>query len=127
MCPAGMALSRNPVPCSTAGGQPSLGYALIRALVQITTITNADEPLLMSTTGQEDITDKSATISNIAALGWGTNGDGLGVKGVGNADNYAQFATWSWDLGYGSAPWTGGTCQSKWDDFVSANNIIPVS
>lgn len=130
LCPATLKLPRNPIPCSTAGGADSPSYALIRALVQLPGLTDPNnEWFSTSKLGVSNITEMGNRGSwGVSSLGWGTNGDGLMAKGKGNAENFARFASWSWDLGYGGNPWMGGTCSSaRWDPFTYGNGLYPIS
>ena len=127
MCDAGLALPRNPTPCSTAGGADSIGYALLVELLQVDVITRPDVTLLQQKAGIQNITDLHTDGSpwTLNELGFGTNGDGLRAKGIANAENYARFASWSWDLGFGGAPWTGETCEQHWAAVVRNETLAP--
>jgi len=130
LCPAALNLTRNPLPCSTAGGADSPSYALLRALVQLPGLTDPNnEWFSTSKVGVSSITEMGNRGKwSVSSLGWGTNGDGLMARGKGNAENFARFASWSWDLGYGGNPWTGGNCSSeRWDPFVTGNGLVPIS
>ena len=130
LCPAAFNLTRNPIPCSTAGGADSPSYALIRALVQLPGLTDPNnEWFSTSKIDVRNITEMGNSGKwSVSSLGWGTNGDGLMGRGKGNAENFARFASWSWDLGYGGNPWMGGTCSSeRWDPYVTGNGLIPIS
>lgn len=122
MCPLGLTLPRNPVPCSTPGGEQSLGYALLRSLVQIYEVGNPKSPPnffeKVGITGIRDL-EQNRGVWNVSRLGGGE--DGLGTDGVGNAENYAKFASLSWDYGYGGTP-----CPERWDEYAAANNLVPV-
>ena len=128
MCPAGLSLPRNPVPCSTAGGAASIGYALVRGLVQCASITNpTDSATFFSAVGITGITEMgNAGVWSLSDLGWGTNGNGLMGKGVGNAENFAKFASLSWDYGYGGNPWTGRPCPSRWTSLAASLGLVPI-
>ena len=131
MCPKGLALPRNPTPCTTDGNPTiSLGYALVRALVQEIAITDPNNSGTLF--DGLDITsiiemDGNTGDWDIKELGWGTEGDGLMGNGVGNAADWATYATLSWDLGYGPAPWTGTNCQSIWSNFAALEGLVPIS
>ena len=133
MCPAGLYLPRNPIPCSTPGGNASIGYALMRAIVQSQAITDptnqnvTEEIEKLGIDGVTGITENgNRGIWNIKTLGWGTDGNGLMDKGIGNAENYARFASWSWDLGYGGNPWFGSSCPAHWLDFAAEEGLVPI-
>ena len=131
MCPRGLALPRNPSPCTTDGNPTiSLGYALLRAVVQSVPIVDPDNSGTLF--DGLDITAIKELGGNtgdwdLADLGWGIDGDGLMGQAVANAANWAYFATLSWDLGNGPAPWTGRTCQSVWGRYASAEGLVPIS
>ncbi|KAI4193556.1 MAG: hypothetical protein LQ350_008264 [Teloschistes chrysophthalmus] len=128
-CNAGMALHSNPQPCSTPGGAPGIGYALLYQMVQVDVITRPDTDFLEQKTGQPNITQitySSDGKTSLNQIGWGTAGDGLKAKGLANAENYARFASWSWDLGYGGAPWTGETCERNFANAVREEGLVPV-
>lgn len=138
MCPKGLELPRNPVPCTTNGDPTvSLGFALLRAMVQSPQIIDPDnsgalfDGLAVEPIGYSNdiITEnKQPGDWDLAKLGWGDNGNGLMAKSVGNAANYAYFASLSWDLGYGPAPtWTGKTCQARWISFAAEEGLVPIS
>ncbi|KAI4100034.1 MAG: hypothetical protein L6R37_005712 [Teloschistes peruensis] len=128
-CNAGMALPSNPQPCSSPGGAPRIGYALLYQLVQVDVITRPDTDFLKQKTGQTEITQITSSSdgkTSLKEIGWGTAGNGLKGKGLANAENYARFASWSWDLGYGGAPWTGETCEGHFTDAVREEGLVPV-
>ncbi|KAL8788027.1 MAG: hypothetical protein Q9195_007492 [Heterodermia aff. obscurata] len=130
LCPASLALPRNPVPCTTDGDPSiSLGYALLRALVQEVAITDPDNSgTLFDGLPVQAITEnKNSGNWSLKEIGWGDDGNGLMAKGVGNAANLALFATLSWDIGYGPAPWNGTTCQSRWTEYASNEGLVPIS
>ncbi|KAL8790635.1 MAG: hypothetical protein Q9213_000483 [Squamulea squamosa] len=126
MCAAGFALPQNPPPCTTAGGADSLGSALLAQLVQVDVITRPDVVFLEKHTGWRNITVldpktigesyqvKQAQGMTLMDLGFGINGGGLRQKGLANAQNYVEFAKWSWDMNYGDAPFL--TSPEKCDD-----------
>ncbi|KAL8723605.1 MAG: hypothetical protein Q9225_000147 [Loekoesia sp. 1 TL-2023] len=127
LCDAGLALPRNPVPCSTPGGADSLGYALLVELLQVDVITRPDVTFLERRARSQNITNLHSDGSpwTLKELGFGTNGDGLRGRAIANADNYARFASWSWDLGFGGAPWTGETCVQHFADVVGDQGLVP--
>ncbi|KAI4234334.1 MAG: hypothetical protein L6R40_006811 [Gallowayella cf. fulva] len=134
LCPAGLALPRNPAPCSAVLGKDSLGSGLLAQLVQVDVITKPDVPFLETHTGWENITvldgvnnyqTKEAQGMTMAELGFGRNGEGLRERGLANAQNYVEFAKWSYDLGYAARE--GATCDEKFEAFVKAERVQPVS
>ncbi|KAL8826859.1 MAG: hypothetical protein Q9170_007242 [Blastenia crenularia] len=127
MCDAGLALPRNPIPCSTAGGADSLGYALLGQLLQVDVITRPDVTFLQQKANWQNITDFHTDGSpwTLNELGFGTSGNGLRGKGIANMENYRRFASWSWDLGFGGQPWTGETCEEKFDDVIRSQGLVP--
>ncbi|KAI4190589.1 MAG: hypothetical protein L6R41_000682 [Letrouitia leprolyta] len=124
LCDAGLELPRNPIPCSTPGGLPSLGYALLQQIVQADIITRPDVSFLQQKAKQDNITDfhngSPWTLKELAFL---TNAEVKG-RSVANAENYARFASWSWDLGFGGSPWTGETCQERFAQVVNQQTLI---
>ncbi|KAI4235991.1 MAG: hypothetical protein LQ352_008047, partial [Teloschistes flavicans] len=93
LCNAGMALPSNPLPCSTAGGAPGIGYALLYQMVQVDVIARPDTTYLEQKTGYPNITQLVGSAdgkTSLQAIGWGTSGDGLKGKGLANAENYAR-------------------------------------
>ncbi|KAG6988510.1 hypothetical protein G7Y79_00072g097720 [Physcia stellaris] len=138
MCPKGLELPRNPVPCTTNGDPTvSLGFALLRALVQSPAIIDPDNsgvlfdglPVQPTGNSADPITEnKNPGDWDLADMGWGDSGNGLRAKGVGNAANWAYFASLSWDLGYGPAPtWKGEDCQNRWTNFAADEGLVPIS
>lgn len=130
ICPESLGLPRNPIPC-TSDGNPSLslGYAVIRTMVQSRAMRNpTNESTLFDGLSITGITEMGNPRDwELKDLGWGTKGDGLMGAGVGNAANWAAFATLSWDLGYGSSPWTGKSCGQNWTKFANAQGLKPIS
>ncbi|KAL9576801.1 MAG: hypothetical protein Q9212_006807 [Teloschistes hypoglaucus] len=129
LCNAGMALPSNPLPCSTPGGESGIGYALLYQMVQVDVISRPDSDFLEQKTGQPNITQivqASDGKTSLREIGWGIAGNGLKSKGLANAENYARFASWSWDLGYGGAPWTGETCERLFANAVREEALVPV-
>ncbi|KAL8687785.1 MAG: hypothetical protein Q9218_006145 [Villophora microphyllina] len=129
LCNGGMALPRNPVSCTTNAGANSLGYALLYEMVQVDVITRPDTEFLQQKTGWPNITQLTGDGDGktpLKDIGWGTLGNGLKAKGLANADNYARFASWSWDLGFGSTPWNGTTCEKVFQQTVQQEDLQPV-
>ncbi|KAL9597760.1 MAG: hypothetical protein Q9179_004152 [Wetmoreana sp. 5 TL-2023] len=128
LCDAGLALPRNPPPCSTGGGADSLGYALLYEMVQVDVITRPDRTFLQQRTGYPNITTLAGegVKETLMEIGWGINGNGLKGKGLSNAENYARFASWSWDLGFGGQPWGGITCEGNFERRVQQIGLHPV-
>ncbi|KAL8716188.1 MAG: hypothetical protein Q9220_000093 [cf. Caloplaca sp. 1 TL-2023] len=137
VCPAGWALPRNPTPCSTPGGADTSAFALLMEAVQIDVITRPDEDFLAARTGSRIITmlegispgpdNVMGRPVSLKELGMGTNGGGLRTKGLANAQNYASFASWSWDLGFGTNPYYGDTCEGHFMDVVKSQQLQPIS
>ncbi|KAL8949975.1 MAG: hypothetical protein Q9222_003953 [Ikaeria aurantiellina] len=137
MCPAGWELPRNPEPCSTPGGADSPAFALLMQAVQIDVITRPDADFLAERAGTRNITmlegfsPAPGTMMgrpvSLKELGMGTNGGGLRTRGVANAQNYAAFASWSWDLGFGGNPYSGDTCPGHFTDVVQSQQLQPIS
>ena len=130
LCSKGLKLARNPTPCTTEGPPSiSLGYAVLRSMVQSSPIRDpTNEGTLFDGLAISAITEmENAGDWALEDLGWGIVGDGLMGDGVGNAANWAAFASLSWDLGYGSAPWTGETCEKNWTKFAAAEGLVPIS
>ncbi|KAL6720307.1 hypothetical protein ACLMJK_002228 [Lecanora helva] len=89
VCPTMLALPRNPPSCTGRPGQATIGWAFLRTFVQLRSV--------------------QPHYAKLAARGIGDNSPGLAAshalakqKGGGydqNADNFAELATWSYDLG----------------------------
>ncbi|KAI4154448.1 MAG: hypothetical protein L6R39_001389 [Caloplaca ligustica] len=129
ICEAGLALPRNPTPCTTGTGGDYLGFALLTQLVQVDVITRPDTTFLQSKTGNTTITEfhYDGAPWTLKELGYGTAGNGLRTRGLEEAWSWAKFASLSWDLGFGGSPWTGETCLNKWDDVVRTQQLLPLN
>ena len=89
-CPAGLALSRNPVPCTQTPGAISLGWVMLHEMIHAASISGPDLEIY-DTTGEtpRDVQDalndgKDTTL---------------------DASSYAHLGTWAWDMGLGGPPW----------------------
>ena len=94
LCPLGMALSRNPVPCTQAPGVISLGWVMLHTLAHIKSISGADE------NSDRDVLDRSGNTARDVHLAV-TRGQDTTT----DANAYAYLGGWAWDLGLGGAPW----------------------
>lgn len=140
-CPAGRDFPPIATPCTGPPGEDNVGSALLAQLVQVDLITNINITFLESKTKWQNITvqvldgqpelssnDKQAQGMALADLGFGLNGRGLRERGLANAQNYVEFAKWSWDLGYGDAVGlTGEKCDDQWDLEVERLRLEPVT
>ncbi|KAL8956399.1 MAG: hypothetical protein Q9183_006308, partial [Haloplaca sp. 2 TL-2023] len=118
MCDEGLDLPPAPAPCTTAGGADSPGYALLYEMVQAANISVFDSEFLLSKTVFPTIFPISAPDAPLKEIGWGEAGTGLKGDSLANAQNYAAFAQWSWDLGFGGEQWDGNTCVDKFTETV---------
>ncbi|KAL8876238.1 MAG: hypothetical protein Q9198_005532, partial [Flavoplaca austrocitrina] len=144
-CPAGRELPRNPPPCSTPGGADSLGSGLLAQLIQVDMLTRHDINILERHAGWKNITVQDTDINRrqrasesvwgnpaqgmtLKEMGFGVNGDGLMYRGLANAENYVEFAKWSWDLNYGDAPFlTNQRCDDHFKAAVNQTGARPLS
>ncbi|KAL8671654.1 MAG: hypothetical protein Q9224_007617, partial [Gallowayella concinna] len=144
LCDAGLALPRNAPPCSQPGGrmgQDTLGTGLLGQIVQVDVITRPDVPFLEEHTGGwQNITvlDKDtlrgdfdyktvmAQGMTLMEMGFGVNGEGLREKGLANAQNYVEFAKWSYDMNYAGLA-GGPKCDDKFDTFRKQAGAKPIS
>ena len=99
-------------------------------MVKSSELVQQDKTYLEERTGFDSITDvngEDAWKETLAEIGWGASGNGLKGKGLANAKNYASFAQWSWDLGFGGEdPWDGNTCEDHFTATVESQQLRPV-
>ena len=144
-CPAGRDLPRNPTPCSTPGGEDSLGSGLLAQLIQTDMLTRHDPAILERHSGWKNITVQTTDINSkqrvspnaygnpaqgmtLKEMGFGVNGDGLMYRGLANAQNYVEFAKWSWDMNYGDAPFlTNQRCDDHFQAAVNQTGARPLT
>ncbi|KAL8798944.1 MAG: hypothetical protein Q9182_006266 [Xanthomendoza sp. 2 TL-2023] len=144
LCPAGLALARNAAPCSQDSanmGQDTLGTGLLGQLVQVDVITRPDVGFLAKHTGgwenitvldhdtlngSHDYTTSMAQGMTLMELGFGVNGEGLREKGLANAQNYVDFAKWSYDMNY-AATAGAAKCDDKFDAFRKRVGAEPIT
>ncbi|KAL8672718.1 MAG: hypothetical protein Q9168_002843 [Polycauliona sp. 1 TL-2023] len=144
-CPAGRELPRDRAPCSSTTEPPdSLGSGLLAQLIQVDMLTRIDIPFLQQKTGWQNITVQNADPNaraetilptspaqgmTLIEMGWGINGGGLRQRSLANAQNYVDFAKWSFDMNYGIAP--AGVTNQKCDDhfqrIVARDGAKPVT
>ncbi|KAL8917328.1 MAG: hypothetical protein Q9208_007998 [Pyrenodesmia sp. 3 TL-2023] len=95
LCPFAQAeLAPSPPACTATPGVPSLGWAMAKALVQMTNIV-------------EEIYDDVQGPVNCHNLMPDRT-----LEAISNAENYAYFLQWSLDLGYGLGD--GKQCLDRW-------------
>lgn len=89
-CPTGLALARNPVPCTKNPGSISLGWLMLH---EMTHIYNIAGPGL-------DVYDKTGETARDV-------NDALddGIETTTDANSYAFLGSMAWDLGLGGPPW----------------------
>ena len=90
ICPSGLALSRNPVPCTQNPGSISLGWLLLHEMTHVSFISGP---------GLKVIDTEAETARDIQ--------DDLddGHNTTLDANAYAYLGTYAWDLGLGGPPW----------------------
>ncbi|MCJ1367784.1 hypothetical protein MMC16_006918 [Acarospora aff. strigata] len=90
LCPAGLSLPENPVPCSQPPGIVSIGWLMLHELSHVQSISGPGRA----------IKDKTAPRARNV-------GDALkaGLDTTTDANAYAFLGTWSWDMGLGGQPW----------------------
>ncbi|KAI9673204.1 MAG: hypothetical protein M1817_003067 [Caeruleum heppii] len=106
VCPSGRQLQRSPHACVSDSPMLDLGYAMIKALVQLPQVVNVPgiTDLLANDIGDDNRLDSGA---------------------VNNADNYARFATWAHHLGWVNRG-AEENCDGHWEAFVQANGLVPM-
>ncbi|KAL8737530.1 MAG: hypothetical protein Q9181_001582 [Wetmoreana brouardii] len=87
VCPVGLALTRNPTPCTERPGGMYLGWMMLRSLVYLSAIS-----------GFELTKDDGMSAAQIGAM------VAKGQNTTKNADAIAFLGNWSWDLGLGGPP-----------------------
>ncbi|KAI4105460.1 MAG: hypothetical protein L6R37_002723 [Teloschistes peruensis] len=90
MCPLGLALNRNPEPCSQRPGSIFLGWLMLRLLAFLNAVSQFGAPANRGA---------SETAAQIGAM------VSKGVNTTHNANALAFLGSWSWDLGLGGPPW----------------------
>ncbi|KAI4252621.1 MAG: hypothetical protein L6R42_007890 [Xanthoria sp. 1 TBL-2021] len=140
-CPAGRDFPPIATPCSATPGRDNAGSALLAQLLQVDLITKIDIPFLESKTKWQNITvqalpgqpelssnEKAAQGLTLLELGFGVNGNGLREWGLANAQNYVEFAKWSWDLNYGDAVGLSGErCDDEFELEVGRSGAQPIT
>ncbi|KAL8860768.1 MAG: hypothetical protein Q9178_002798 [Gyalolechia marmorata] len=128
-----------PLPCTTPGGEDRLGSGLLAQMVQVYAMTRPNVTFLQEQTGSPNITILSGITDpkykwaqgmDLAELGYGiTNGDGLRARGLANAQNYVEFAKWSWDLNFGDAPQlvNNTKCLDHFTQYAAEHGAKPIS
>ena len=99
ICPAMLTLPRNAAACTGTPGQATLGWAFLRTFVQLRSVQSG-YPILAA----REIGDSSPGLGASHQL---VTSNGAYDQ---NADNFAELATWSWDLGVGPA---GSQCPAN--------------
>ncbi|MCJ1234298.1 hypothetical protein MMC14_002257 [Varicellaria rhodocarpa] len=94
LCPLGMALPRNPVPCTQFPSIISLGWIMLHSLVHVKSISGADEDISLDVLDQTG--DTARDVGNAVGRGQDTTTD---------AKAYSYLGSYSWDLGLGGPPW----------------------
>ena len=100
VCPAMLALPRNPPSCTGTPGQATLGWAFLRTFVQLRSVQPGYAKL--AARGIADIAPGLSASHQLATQKGGQSDQ--------NADNFAQLATWSSDLGVTS---DGSQCPAN--------------
>jgi len=90
MCPLGLAMNRNPLPCTRSPGGIFLGWLILRLMIHHRVIFGSGLPL-------DD--RKSATAAEVGAM------VAKGQNTVQHVNAYAFLGSWSWDMGLGGPPW----------------------
>lgn len=89
VCPAMLALPRNPAPCTHTAGAASLGWAFLRTFVTLRSV-QPGYPKLAATAIADHSPGVSASHALTAAHGGGAYDE--------NADNFAELGLWSYLL-----------------------------
>ena len=90
MCPAGLALPRDPEPCSENPGGISLGWLMVHVMVHLSVISGS----ALKINGLGNGTAREVTERVL-----------MGKETIGNASAYAYLGDWSWACGLGGPPW----------------------
>ncbi|KAL9590642.1 MAG: hypothetical protein Q9203_000567 [Teloschistes exilis] len=90
MGPLGLALNRNPEPCSQRPGSIFLGWLMLRLLAFLNAVSQFGAP------ANRGASETAAQISAMVSKG---------VNTTHNANALAFLGSWSWDLGLGGSPW----------------------
>ncbi|KAI4195917.1 MAG: hypothetical protein LQ350_006901 [Teloschistes chrysophthalmus] len=99
MCPLGLAMNRNPKPCSQRPGSIFLGWLMLRLLAYLDPLSHLDAPADRG--GSETAAQIGAMVSK-------------GINTTHNPNALAFLGSWSWDLGLGGPPWNQGrTCLGR--------------
>ena len=91
LCAKGLALPRNPEPCSDYPGGISLGWMMVHVMTSLTLISGSHPPI------NDSEIDTARKVMERVVIGQGTLGD---------ANAYSYLGTWAWALGLGGPPWT---------------------
>ncbi|KAL8693297.1 MAG: hypothetical protein Q9218_001857 [Villophora microphyllina] len=90
MCPLGLALNRNPTPCTRTPGGIFLGSMMLRLLIYLHAVSGFGIPPELGNS------ETAAKIGAMVSKGQNTTHD---------ANALAFLGSWSWDLGLGGPPW----------------------
>ncbi|KAL8998783.1 MAG: hypothetical protein Q9169_002233 [Polycauliona sp. 2 TL-2023] len=146
-CPVGRELPRMKRPCSSeepAEPIDSMGSALLAQFVQSDMMTQYDMKYLEQKTGWQNITVQNenpnaraetslptspAQGMTLMEMGFGVNGNGLRQRGLANAENYVEFAKWSYYMNYGTAPAgvTNQKCNERFERVIARDGASPIT
>ena len=98
ICPAMFDLPRTPAPCSGTPGLANLGWGVLRTFVTLRSVQTGFDKL-----ARDAISDRAPGVEGAHSL--------LDSGYEMNADNYAELATWSNDIGVED---TSSQCPDAW-------------
>ncbi|KAI4192863.1 MAG: hypothetical protein LQ350_008546 [Teloschistes chrysophthalmus] len=102
LCDYGLdTLERNEAPCTTSPGVPSLGWVMVKYMVQLwNVVAVAGDNAIGPSACHKQVTDPKGEPHH-------------------NAENYAYFTSWAYDLGY----LHGDTCLDHWN--TDPQTVLP--
>lgn len=90
LCAKGLALPRDPEPCSDYPGGISLGWLMVHVMTSLSLISGSEPPI-----NDVDIVTARKVMERVV----------IGQDTMGDANAYSYLGTWAWALGLGGPPW----------------------
>ncbi|KAI9724397.1 MAG: hypothetical protein M1812_000465 [Candelaria pacifica] len=102
-CQDGLMMSRAPAPCTAQPGTSGIASLMLHEIVHVKALVGIDANYWAR--GTQNCSSLKTTQPLLAQT---------------NADSYAQLGSWAWNMGLGSAPYTGTSCLNQ------APTLLPI-